>query len=215
MSGNKKHWTQKLKADNLYLQQQLRELVLKPDSIRSEEIRTFVKYGDALEKSLWFGDRSGLDKLREETEIAVRDGNFFVMENERSEPRNEGQAELLKYMHTQIALGNKADNEEIIKIYFKYVMEGKGQWIADQSKGEYETQELCKLSHPAPIPMYDFYDKTFSPGYWSPYTIDHWETKQKCKAWFNRAIGSLVKNGFLIVIPKGYILQRIEESKKA
>ena len=66
MSGNKQHWTQKLKADNLYLQQQLRELVLKPDSIRSEEIRTFVKYGDALEKSLWFGDRSGLDKLREE-----------------------------------------------------------------------------------------------------------------------------------------------------
>ena len=152
--------------------------------------------------------------MASETEIAVRDGNFFLIENQNEKPRTEGQEELLKYMHTQIALGNKAKDEDITKIYMKYVMMGKGEWVIDHHKEGYETAEECKSVYPDSQPMWYWFNKVYMPGYWEDYTIKHWRTAQKCKSWFNRSIGTLVKEGFLIVIPKGYILQRIEESKK-
>jgi len=155
--------------------------------------------------------------MSSETEIAVRDGNFFVIENELSEPRNKGQKELLKYMHTQIRLGNKADELEMRKIFFKYSSAQKGQWEQiysfSETKWEYDSVELCKAHHPEYRVMGDYWGK-YVPCKWRDYTIEDYYVKSGATSWLIRSIGSLVKNGFLIVIPKGYILQRIEESKK-
>lgn len=50
MSHKKLHWTQRIKAEKLKLQMDLREVVLNPDSVRAKEIVTYVKFDDAREK---------------------------------------------------------------------------------------------------------------------------------------------------------------------
>ena len=151
--------------------------------------------------------------MSSETEIAVRDGNFFVIDNQREKPRTIGQQKLLAYMNTQITLGQKADPLEIIKIFMKHAMTSKGSWVPDYHGKEYYTREECMADNPTCYP-YRWVGDNFIPSFYQKYTIDSWEVKRNSNTWFNRAIGSMVKCGFLIVIPKGYILQRIEESKK-
>jgi len=151
--------------------------------------------------------------MKSQTEIAVRDGNFLVIDKELKTPKNKGQEKLLEYMHTQIILGNKADELEMRKIYFKYSMHSKGSYVPDLNKQAYKTWDAIREVYPDAQPVY-WYAECYYPGYWKDYTIDSWLVKSGARNWLNRSIGSLVKNGFLILIPKGYILQRIEESKK-
>ncbi len=151
--------------------------------------------------------------MSSETEIAVRDGNFFVIDNQREKPRTKGQQKLLAYMHEQITLGNTADSKHIRRIFMEHSMTSKGSWVPDHQGGEYPTAESCQAGNPTCYP-YRWYNGLFIPSYYKEYTIDSYEVKLNANNWFNRSIGSLVKNGFLIVIPKGYILQRIEESTK-
>ena len=73
MKIKKLHWNQKLKADNLLLQQQLRELATNPDSMNSQEIITWVKFGDSHEKSLWFG-------IKTETPVSLAATGFEILE---------------------------------------------------------------------------------------------------------------------------------------
>lgn len=155
--------------------------------------------------------------MKRQTEIAVRDGNFFVINNEMKEPRTKGQQKLLAYIHQSITLGNSADDLEIRKIYFKYGMQNNGYWQTSWSGEGYHTSERCTLDNPGcAVSSMMNRDRicTYYPSYWKEYKIDDYHVKEGAKNWLNRNIGSLVKCGFLIVIPKGYILQRIEESKK-
>lgn len=151
--------------------------------------------------------------MSSETEIAVRDGNFFVIENEKDKPRTEGQRKLLAYMHKQITLGNTANNLDIEKIYLKYGKQKKGEWVFIRGKKTYASQELARLHYPNDRLMSDYWGE-IGPCYYKEFKVDDWRVKDGAKNWLNRNIGTLVKDGFLIVIPKGYILQRIEESKK-
>jgi len=154
--------------------------------------------------------------MSSQTEIAVRDGNFFVIDNEMEEPRTKGQQKLLAYMHEQITLGNKADKVEIRKIYINNAMTSRGEYrqvYSTEARWDYTTSAQCKALHPEYHVMATIWD-TYAPCKWRDWEINDSEVIIRCDAWFNRSIGSLVKNGFLIVIPKGYVLQRIEESKK-
>jgi len=50
---------QKLKKKNRELQEELRELALKPHSLKSQAIICRIKLDDDMEKRVWFGEPSG------------------------------------------------------------------------------------------------------------------------------------------------------------
>lgn len=140
----------------------------------------------------------------------LKDNSIHVFGNCKP-PRNKAQKVLLEYINECMNLNASIDDDKLIGIYLENVKTEKGRWVTSYLKKAYSTYGEAKINYKEAVLCWDRFYREQAYELW---TKDCWEVEEGCRTWFQRCLGSFVKNGHLIVIPKGYVLNKIEESTK-
>lgn len=160
------------------------------------------------------------------TELEILKDKSLAVFGDHKPPRNKGQRKLLDYINTCMGLNQQIDDEETFKIYIKNVKNSKGYWATSRDTQKYRTHEEASKYYKEVVAgygcevfkdgvrAYDHHQLYWTSGIFHIWALSQWDTKQGYRSWFQRALGSLVKTGHLIVIPKGYVLKKIEENGK-
>lgn len=160
--------------------------------------------------------------MKNELEI-LKDKSLAVF-GEHEPPKNLGQRKLLKYINQCTNLNRSIDIKKVSKIFLDNVRDPKGEWIRKKSsemflkfedanrlyEGKiYSGFEWCYVDGKSDLRW------IYAEGRYRSWDIENWKVKRDTSTWFTRSLGSLVKTGHLIIIPKGYVLKKLEENSSS